>query len=1412
MAEAVDGSIIIDTELNSDGFAAGSKELLSATRSLGQQVKQLGASLQEMFAKTYTANIDLGGAGQKASGLRREIDGVSSAVQQLEPTYRQAMRGSESASERLQYKAASLQERISTLQQELARVGQTRYPTQEYETLSAELEKAEQKLETLIDKQQKLRALSVNTDSQQWKSLQFELDKTAQSCDRLSAAKERMESSGTAFRMGADTEQYRQLEAALSAASSRLGEMQAGLGESNGLMHSLASGAGKAAGFIGRMAGAAAGALASGIRSAASHMLGLLGHSRSTKNQFGGLISSARRFTLSLLGARGVYTLLRRAVSAFMAENQQLSSTLSACWSGIGNLLGPIITRLINLVAQAVSYVTSFLKLFGLFSNSATSAIGSAGSAASGAVKDLKRQLASFDELNVLSDNSSGGGGSGGGGSASAGLTDIDLPDWAKLLVEQLKAGEWGKAAATLADKLNEMVESVDWDGIGNKIGKSVDGALTFVATFIKKFDWKNVGRKLAQMLNNVITGVDWGNLGAILAAKWAILLQLLSGFFEKLDGRAISNGLVSLIRGAINAVNWKECLGGLSRNISNFIKQINFGDLAETLSDGFTTVLGALNAAITEFDWDGLGSQIADFINNIKWEDVITEIMNLHDNITNGVTDFLCRLVENTNWGDVGSAIGRKLNNLFSNIKWDKIGRTISGAIKGILKFLTQALAEANLGEILQDLLDGLGDLVANLDTAGILKGIVGLLTNIITQVPNIIMGLIGGLISAISGTLKSIKKDNFISEWLDGIADDIRQGSKTWSEVIRKPVADWVNENLFDSTVEIETHKSTSGASHAGGGRTFGGGTAEDDHIGTLTKDIQDLGAAWDSTMQRISANSLQSTGELDYLSRLKDELSEYIDDNGNLLYGCYEPRVKFILGELNGALGTEYQLIDGQIRKYGDLKAEIDKLIETERIQIALAAEKEAYSTAIQNMSLYQSKLSEAQLEYDRVNEKIKDARRNGQTVSKEMLDERIAAQAALNEAQGLVGNAAHAIAQYETDLTLSMSENEEDRKQILDRQGQYCVENGKVIELSLQDQLNNEQNYLQTLERLHREGDETITSEMIAAQQKRVDALRDKCDESVNTTQSEYTDIKKTVDTQGTAVVNTAEQKWKRMTDDYRAQIGKLPADTKTAVQGAAKALGTNEVPNAAANTGKNAKNAFSKELDMKSAADDAVRGIEKGIDEGAYRVVEAMKRLAKKTRDAFTNTLEIESPSKVFTALATFIPAGVANGVDKNTKAAVQAVSGMTTAMQSELRAGEFSIGRIDMVSGLTSTLNSFSDTVTASFEHMLDRLRTIAESVHFQVPAIAYSAIPYSARAQAGVTGTDVGSVIETSNDELANVVTQVVANATSSIVSAIQTYSNTTINLDKTALAEMTVRDINRRTRMVGKSPLISR
>lgn len=765
MAGQADGSIIIDTELNSDGFKAGSAELLAAIKSLSEEVKTLRATLTDLFKKPLTPEVNtsgaedqvaaleeqvreleaameelrnagptgetagpqvnMGGTTQKASELQREIDAVNTSVERLEPTFQKAMSGSESAMATFEGKASTLQGKIAELQERLDRVGQTKYPTQEYEAICAEAEKAKQKFDALLDRQEKMQALGVNENSAQWKSLQYDMELVSNKYHELIALKQQYEASGSAFQMGVDTSQYAQMEATLSAANARLQEMQAGTSQSEGIMRRLASAAGRVASFIGRAAASAAGALVSGIRSAASHMAKMLTHSKSMKGQFSGLISSAKKFTLSLLGARGVYALLRKAVSAYMAQNQQLASQLSACWSGIGNLLGPIITKLINIVAQAVAYVTSFLKLFGIFGKSATNAISSTGGAAASAAKETKklhRELASFDELNVLSrdeDASDGGGGGGGGADISSALPSVTLPDWAKLMVDQLKTGQWAEAAKTLTGQLNSMIANVDWAGVGDQIGYYLNGALTFLATAITTFDWYNLGASLGEMINQVIYGVDWANLGVVLGWKIIALIEGLGGLFATLDWAALGKAFSDAFMGLWNAIDWAQ-----------------FG---KTLSDGFLGVLKSLNVIIEEVDWEQIGRDVGTFLSNIDWGGIIREALTALLSLYEILYSLLAGAITETDWVGIAEGIAKGVYDALANFDWaghfESLGKLIGSVFKALFdigKWLGEAISdgvdsaktyfsdkiEECGGDIVSGIFKGIGDAIANVGT----------------------------------------------------------------------------------------------------------------------------------------------------------------------------------------------------------------------------------------------------------------------------------------------------------------------------------------------------------------------------------------------------------------------------------------------------------------------------------------------------------------------------------------------------------------------------------------------------------------------------------------------------------------------------------------------------------------------
>lgn len=1348
MADQADGSIIIDTEINSDGFKAGSAELLAAIKALSTEVKNLGQTLKELFSKpltpeintggaedkvaaleakvqelqtsleelqntngsgtpapeTATPQVNIGGVTEKASGLQREIDAVNSSVQKLEPTFQKAMSGSESAMTSFEGKASTLESKIAELQERLDAVGQTQFPTQEYEAICAEAEKAKQKFDALLDRQEKMQALGVNENSAQWKSLQYDMELVSNKYHKLIALKQQYEASGNAFQMGVDTSQYAQMEATLSAANARLQEMQAGTSQSEGIMRRLASAAGRVASFIGRAAASAAGALVSGIRSAASHMAKMLTHSKSMKGQFSGLISSAKKFTLSLLGARGVYALLRKTVSAYMAQNQQLASTLSSCWSGIGNLLGPIITKLINLVAQAVAYVTAFLKLFGVFSKGAQKAISGAGGAAADAAKDLKRQLASFDELNILNDNSSDSGGGGGGGDIGAELPDVELPDWAKLMVEQIKAGDWAAAATTLAEQLNKMVASVDWAGIGQKIGYYLNGALTFIATFIKKFDWKAVGSDLATLLNNVITSVDWGNLGVILTAKLAILMQFLTGFFETFDGKAFGDGIYDFIMGGINAVDWVKCTGDLSKAISGFITAIDFGKIGQALSKGFRTILQSINAAITNFDWDGVGGKVADFINGIDWSGLFSDCVTLIGNAFIGAFNLLNGFVKKINWAGLADEIGGCLESLVTDIDWasfgSSIGQFLSNAITGVLTLIGRLFTEYNWADMIQNLCGSIGtaigSMIENIDWGGILQTLAVALAGLVTQIPGIITGLLGGIADILASLFEAIGLDG-VAGFFKGIGDAMRSVGTWLKENLVDPVVNWVKD-LFGihspSTVFAE--------------------------IGGFLIDglLQGISNAWHAIVDFF-------TGAFEGLKSLISGAWEGIKSLTSTVWNGIKSTVSSAWEGIKSAASTGWEAV------------------------------KNGVSSAWNGIKSWTSST------WSNVKS----------TVSNAWSGIKSAASTGWNAVKSGVSSAWNSVKSTTSSIWNGI------------KSGLSSAWNG--IKSTASSTWNNLKSTISS-------GWNNIKS----------------------TTSSVWNGVKATLSSTWSNIKSTASSTWNSMKTTASSAWNSMKSTASSTWSNIKSSLSStwNSIKSTASSTWSGIKNAIQNQ-GWSGVGSNICNGIANGINSGWSWLKNKVSSLASSLLSAAKSALGIHSPSRLFRdEIGLNIGYGVGEGVEASQPSILKSVSGVADAIADEFNAGDYKVGNIVTTSEVDGALSSFSDKISGSFTSLLDRLQAIADNITFAVPAVAGGVVPYKAAAAAASGGgADIGTTIETSNDALASVVTQVVTNATAAIVTAIQNYSGTTVNLDKAAIAEMMVKEINRRTRMVGQSPLVT-
>ena len=232
----------------------------------------------------------------------------------------------------------------------------------------------------------------------------------------------------------------------------------------------------------------------------------------------------------------------------------------------------------------------------------------------------------------------------------------------------------------------------------------------------------------------------------------------------------------------------------------------------------------------------------------------------------------------------------------------------------------------------------------------------------------------------------------------------------------------------------------------------------------------------------------------------------------------------------------------------------------------------------------------------------------------------------------------------------------------------------------------------------------------------------------------------------------------------------------------------------------------------KSQDWHSVGTNICDGIKNGINAGWTWLKTTIGNLASGLVNTAKRVLDINSPSRVFRdEVGVYIGEGIGEGIMDSESSVLKSVSSVADAIADEFNAGEYKIGGIVPTAEVNGALTSFSDKIADSFSSMLDRLQAIAERVTFTTPVVASSVVPYQAAAVASAGGSgSVSDTITASNDELASVIIQAVTGATAAVVNAIQEYSGTTVNLDASSLTDRVVSEINRKTRMNGKSPLL--
>ncbi len=606
-----DGIIVVDTEIDTEGFRADSGKLKKAISSMNGTFNKLG------------------------------------------PTFQKALSGSSGAISSFDAKTSALESSILEIKANLDRLGRTKIPTEDYQWLTAEIKKTNSELDRLYDKQAKMEAVGVKQSSQAWRSLQYDIDLARRKLSMYKDDQNAMKANGTAYTTGKDTAEYAKYYNALKLAKDKLAEMKAQVQDTAASTAELAAkgdGVKKSFSRAGKSGKKAIGGLAGKLKGLTNMLKQML--------VFRVFMSIFTAITDGFKNLSQYSTQTNADLSALKSGLTQLKNSFATAFAPILTVVTPALTKLINYLSMALTYIGKFVaaltgaktftKAIAVQEDYAAS-LGETGKAA----KNAQKQLAGFDELNVLSDSSSD---SGGGGAGSVAPSEM----FEEVPIES--------SITDFVSRIKEAFKNGDYAAIGNIVAQGFNAAIDKLHSVFTDYDWPGLAAGFTQGLNGFVRGVNWSKLGTTLSVGMRTSIATMRSAITTFDWASLGKG----VSDAINAIDWVGILSDLAGGISDILKG------ALDLLVGFAENL----------DWGKLGRDLWNgligILTNIDWSGIISKAFRLLGNAVGGATTLVVEFCK-TLWASLKSGFENLKKTYFEPYMNDMGKLTIEGFFKGI-------------------------------------------------------------------------------------------------------------------------------------------------------------------------------------------------------------------------------------------------------------------------------------------------------------------------------------------------------------------------------------------------------------------------------------------------------------------------------------------------------------------------------------------------------------------------------------------------------------------------------------------------------------------------------------------------------------------------------------------------------
>ena len=423
---------------------------------------------------------------------------------------------------------------------------------------------------------------------------------------------------------------------------------------------------------------------------------------------------------------------------------------------------------------------------------------------------------------------------------------------------------------------------------------------------------------------------------------------------------------------------------------------------------------------------------------------------------------------------------------------------------------------------------------------------------------------------------------------------------------------------------------------------------------------EEAEEAAKAWQELIDKQNEKIATGLGELEQTQQLASELETLVDANGRVKEG-YEARANFIINELNEAIGTEMELVEGQIQNYDEFKNKITELINTKRAQIIMEAQEEAYKEAVLNLEKEVNNQRQLAIDIEKKKQEIANEtsahERNNLTQDlREMED-------TYETKQGIIDGYYNTISDYELNSVRLASGNAEEIAKI-----ETSVTASKATGISdrrtlLEQERASQEEYLNHLKEIYKGTNDELELQQIESAQKKLDATNAELQSMTSTINTGFPSI---LSAWGTGMSNAVNEVSAKAPFLKSAMAGNMNSTASGVSENGWKisdALGT---------TMTDGEQRIKDERENFNIATEwAVGGVQLGIGSAGGVALGMIGSLATGLVARFKKDLEINSPSKIMARAAQSIPEGIAKGIKDNTSVAMQSTSNMSKSIKSE---------------------------------------------------------------------------------------------------------------------------------------------